>query len=135
MAGYTMHAGHALEVAPRGQQANYRGNPEWCASPADSRSAPSVNRAPPRRRFDFGACAVPTDHEGYCEVRTVGLRHVAVRTCGRESKFQPAVRSTPGGRSSRQRRRAACRQALMLAAAQVKNIAPRPKDWQPAPAK
>ena len=36
MAGYTMHAGNALEVAPRGQQANYRGNPEWCASPADS---------------------------------------------------------------------------------------------------
>jgi hypothetical protein len=43
MPGYSLHAGNVLEPAPRGQQANYRGNPSW---------------------YDFGACAVPTDAEG-----------------------------------------------------------------------
>ena len=88
MSGYVMHAGAVHEPVPRGQQSNFRGNPSW---------------------YDFGAAAVLTDAEGFCEVGrngAPGLRHVAVRTCGRESTHRPAVA----------------------------NIAPRPKNWQPAPA-
>ena len=72
--GYTMHAGAVRESSgATGRQLNYRGNPSW---------------------YDFGACPVVTDAEGYCEVKAVGMRHVAVRTCGRESKYRPAVRHT-----------------------------------------
>jgi hypothetical protein len=56
MPGYSLHAGNVLEPAPRGQQANYRGNATW---------------------FDFGACAVPTDAEG---VRHTHSRPVTLRT-------------------------------------------------------
>ena len=72
MSGYTLHAGAVREVtATTGQQFGHRGNPAW---------------------FDFGACPVATDAEGFCEVKTPGMRHVAVRTCGRESTYKPAVR-------------------------------------------
>ena len=77
-----MHAGAVRESSGMtGSQLNFRGCADW---------------------FDFGACPVATDAEGYCEVKSPGMRHVAVRTCGRESKYRPAV----------------------------KNIAPRPKDWK-----
>ena len=70
--GYTIHAGAVRESSgASGKQLNFRGNPDW---------------------FDFGACHVVTDAEGYCEVKKDGMRHVAVRTCGRESKYQPKVR-------------------------------------------
>jgi hypothetical protein len=103
MTGYTMHAGAVLEPTPRGQQSNFRGVPGW---------------------FDFGASAAPTDHEGYLEVRTPGMRHVAARTCGRESTYKPAVRIAS--------KRPLPRRAL-TPPVQVHNIAPRAKGWQPAP--
>ena len=77
-AGYTVHAGavHESSGGMTSQQLNYRGNPNW---------------------YEFGACHVATDGEGYCEVKKDGMRHVAVRTCGRESTYKPAVRlALPG---------------------------------------
>ena len=72
MSGYTVHAGAVRESSgATGKQLNFRGNPEW---------------------YDFGACHVVTDGEGFCEVNKVGMRHVAVRTCGRESTYRPTVR-------------------------------------------
>lgn len=72
MSGYTLHAGSIRETnGATGQQANFRGNPAW---------------------YDFGACPVVTDAEGFCEVRAAGMRHPAVRTCGREATYRPPVR-------------------------------------------
>jgi len=101
--GYTVHAGAVRESSgARGQQLNYRGNPEW---------------------YDFGACHVATDGEGYCEVKKDGMRHVAVRTCGRESKYRPSVRLAMGCSAPRLA-------AAQARKSQVKNIAPRQKDWK-----
>ena len=111
MPGYTSHAGAVLEPTPRGQQSNFRGNPAW---------------------YDFGASAAPTDHEGYLEVRTPGMRHVAARTCGRESTYKPAVRLACASRHASQNEQPLPRGALTRPL-QVKNIAPRPKGWQPTP--
>jgi len=103
MSGYTLQCGHAREsTGMSGQQFNVRGHAAW---------------------FDFGACPVSTDAEGYCVVQGAGMRHVAVRTCGRESQYKPAVR-----RCARLMRSAAAH----ARPAQVSNIAPRPKDWKPA---
>ena len=102
MSGYTVHAGAVRESSgATGKQLNFRGNPDW---------------------YDFGACHVVTDGEGFCEVNKVGMRHVAVRTCGRESTYRPTVR-----RVCEALPRLASAQACV---SQVKNIAPRPKDWK-----
>ena len=83
--GYTLHAGQALEEIPqRSGPLNLHGVKGW---------------------YDFYASQVSVDSEGYCDAKTVGMKHVAVRDDGRASEFRPK----PG------------------------NIGPRKKDWKPTP--
>ena len=80
--GYTLHAGQALEEIPqRRGPLNLHGVKGW---------------------YDFYASQVSVDSEGYCDAKTVGMKHVAVRDDGRSSAFRP----NPG------------------------NIGPRKKDWK-----
>lgn len=65
--------------------------------------------APALQRPDKKPClAVPanSDSEGYLEAEKAGLKHVAVRSSGRESDYRPIV----------------------------SNLAPRPAGWRPAAA-
>ena len=83
--GYTLHAGQALEEIPqRRGPLNLHGVKGW---------------------YDFFASQVSVDSEGYCDAKTVGMKHVAVRDDGRSSAFRP----NPG------------------------NIGPRKKDWKVTP--
>ena len=83
--GYTLHAGQALEEIPqRSGPLNLHGVKGW---------------------YDFYASQVSVDSEGYCDAKTVGMKHVAVRDDGRSSAFKP----NPG------------------------NIGPRKKDWKVTP--
>lgn len=82
--GYTMHAGQALEETPqRRGPLNQHGVKGW---------------------YDFYASQVSVDSEGYCDDKTVGMKHVAVRDSGRDSAFRP----------------------------NVANIGPRKKEWKPS---
>ena len=67
--GYEMHAGQTLERGPikRGGLYMY-GKEGW---------------------YDFFATAVNQDGEGYCDAKTIGFKHVAVRDDGRETQFRP----------------------------------------------
>ena len=67
--GYTLHAGQALEEIPqRRGPLNLHGVKGW---------------------YDFYASQVSVDSEGYCDAKTVGMKHVAVRDDGRSSAFKP----------------------------------------------
>ena len=67
--GYTLHAGQALEEIPqRRGPLNLHGVKGW---------------------YDFFASQVSVDSEGYCDAKTVGMKHVAVRDDGRSSEFRP----------------------------------------------
>mmetsp|Transcript_12331 Transcript_12331/g.19930 ORF Transcript_12331/g.19930 Transcript_12331/m.19930 type:complete len:94 (+) Transcript_12331:191-472(+) len=69
--GYTMHAGQALEETPqRRGSLNQHGVKGW---------------------YDFFAPQVSVDAEGYCDDKTIGMKHVAVRDSGRDSTFKPSV--------------------------------------------
>ena len=83
--GYALPAGQALEEIPqRRGPLNLHGVKGW---------------------YDFFASQVSVDSEGYCDAKTVGMKHVAVRDDGRSSEFRP----NPG------------------------NIGPRKKDWKATP--
>ena len=83
--GYTMHAGQALEETPQRRGSLYQhGVKGW---------------------YDFFGSQVNVDSEGYCDDKTVGMKHVAVRDSGRDSAFKP----------------------------NIANIGPRKKEWKPQP--
>lgn len=57
-----------------------------------------------KNRYDFFASATSTTHEGLCDDKTIGMKHVAVRDSGKDSTWRPSKN----------------------------NVFPRPKNWKPA---
>ena len=76
--GYTMHAGQALEETPqRRGPLNQHGVKGW---------------------YDFYASQVSVDSEGYCDDKTVGMKHVAVRDADATAPSDPTSRTSDRGR-------------------------------------